>query len=100
MGGAIGNRNLKWLHEFEEPYDGRLSRLGVPVRFCERGGVQPPDPTRPSACAYPISKKAGTLKPARETQYMAGHRYISSTEAYQQNELEELSEEVGQYHPF
>ncbi|MFT7033363.1 MAG: hypothetical protein ACJA2S_001869, partial [Cyclobacteriaceae bacterium] len=22
----IVNRNLKWLHELEEPYDGRLSR--------------------------------------------------------------------------
>ncbi|MFT5167494.1 MAG: hypothetical protein ACI8P3_002732, partial [Saprospiraceae bacterium] len=32
------NRNLKWLHEFEEPYDGRLSQP-VPqggIRFCER----------------------------------------------------------------
>jgi len=36
----------------------------------------------------------------RETQYRAGHRYISSTEAYQQNDMEELSEEIGQYHPF
>ena len=36
----------------------------------------------------------------RETQYQAGHRFISSTEAYQQNDLEGLSEEIGQYHPF
>jgi site-specific recombinase XerD len=35
----------------------------------------------------------------REVQYLAGHRYISSTEAYQQNEMEGLSEEVNRYHP-
>lgn len=35
----------------------------------------------------------------REVQYMAGHRYISATEAYRQNELEGLAEEVNQFHP-
>ena len=35
----------------------------------------------------------------RETQYLAGHRYISSTESYQENDLEGLSEEVQMFHP-
>ena len=35
----------------------------------------------------------------REAQYLAGHRYISSTECYLQNALEGLQEEVQQYHP-
>lgn len=35
----------------------------------------------------------------REAQYLAGHRYISSTEKYQQNDLEGLTEEINQYHP-
>jgi site-specific recombinase XerD len=35
----------------------------------------------------------------REVQYLAGHRYISSTEAYQQNEMEGLTDEVNLYHP-
>jgi site-specific recombinase XerD len=35
----------------------------------------------------------------REVQYLAGHRYISSTEAYKQNEMEGLTEEVNQFHP-
>jgi integrase/recombinase XerD len=35
----------------------------------------------------------------REVQYLAGHRYISSTEAYKQNEMEGLSEEVMKFHP-
>lgn len=35
----------------------------------------------------------------REVQYMAGHRYISSTEAYKQSEMEGLSEEVNKFHP-
>jgi site-specific recombinase XerD len=35
----------------------------------------------------------------REVQYLAGHRYISSTEGYLQNDLEGLKEEVQQYHP-
>ncbi len=35
----------------------------------------------------------------RKVQYMAGHRYISATEAYKQNETEGLSKEIDQYHP-
>ncbi|MGZ8890135.1 MAG: tyrosine-type recombinase/integrase [Nitrososphaeraceae archaeon] len=35
----------------------------------------------------------------RKTQYMAGHRYVSSTEAYQINNLEDLQEDVKKYHP-
>ena len=35
----------------------------------------------------------------RKVQYLAGHRYISSTESYQQSEMEGLSEEVNKFHP-
>jgi integrase/recombinase XerD len=35
----------------------------------------------------------------RKAQYMAGHRYVSSTERYATNELEELQELIEQYHP-
>lgn len=35
----------------------------------------------------------------REVQYMAGHRYVSSTESYLMNDLEDLREEVDKYHP-
>jgi len=35
----------------------------------------------------------------REVQYLAGHRYISSTEAYQVNDLEGLQEEIERCHP-
>ncbi len=35
----------------------------------------------------------------RETQYMAGHRYISSTEAYLINDLEDLQTDIDKYHP-
>lgn len=35
----------------------------------------------------------------REVQYKAGHRYISSTEAFLVNEMEGLSEEINQFHP-
>lgn len=35
----------------------------------------------------------------RKVQYMAGHRYISATEAYRQNEMEGLAEEVNKFHP-
>ncbi len=35
----------------------------------------------------------------RQVQYLAGHRYISSTEAYQQSEMEGLTEEVNKFHP-
>ncbi len=35
----------------------------------------------------------------REVQYMAGHRYISSTERYQQDDLENLHEMIESLHP-
>ncbi len=35
----------------------------------------------------------------REVQYKAGHRYVSSTESYKQNDLEGLQEEVNMFHP-
>ena len=35
----------------------------------------------------------------RKVQYMAGHKYVSSTERYQMNNLEGLKTEVDKYHP-
>lgn len=35
----------------------------------------------------------------REVQYRAGHRYVSSTEAYLVNDLEGLQEDIAKYHP-
>jgi integrase/recombinase XerD len=35
----------------------------------------------------------------RKTQYLAGHRYISSTERYQQDNLESLHEMINSFHP-
>lgn len=35
----------------------------------------------------------------RQVQYMAGHRYVSSTERYQMNNLEGLKDQVDKYHP-
>lgn len=35
----------------------------------------------------------------RQVQYMAGHKYVSSTERYQVNNLEDLENELQQHHP-
>jgi site-specific recombinase XerD len=35
----------------------------------------------------------------RKAQYMAGHRYVSSTESYQANNMDDLKEDVNRYHP-
>jgi integrase/recombinase XerD len=35
----------------------------------------------------------------RKVQYMAGHRYVSSTENYQANNMDDLKEDVNRYHP-
>ncbi len=35
----------------------------------------------------------------RKVQYLCGHRYVSSTEAYQVNNMEGLREEIKQFHP-
>jgi integrase/recombinase XerD len=35
----------------------------------------------------------------REVQYMAGHKYVSSTERYQVNNLDELKNQVEKFHP-
>lgn len=36
----------------------------------------------------------------REVQYMAGHRYVSSTEKYMINQTEDLIEAIDKFHPF
>lgn len=35
----------------------------------------------------------------RQVQYMAGHRYVSSTESYYINDLDDLQEDISKYHP-
>jgi len=35
----------------------------------------------------------------RQTQYMAGHRYVSSTEAYLVNQTEDLQADIDKFHP-
>ncbi|MEE9362073.1 MAG: tyrosine-type recombinase/integrase [Cellulophaga sp.] len=35
----------------------------------------------------------------RKVQYLAGHKYISSTEKYKQNNLENLHEAINEFHP-
>lgn len=35
----------------------------------------------------------------RKVQYMAGHRYVSSTESFKINDLEGLQEDIKKYHP-
>lgn len=35
----------------------------------------------------------------RQVQYMAGHRYVSSTESYLINRLEDLQSDIDKYHP-
>jgi integrase/recombinase XerD len=35
----------------------------------------------------------------REVQYMAGHKYVSSTECYRTDHLEGLQKELEKYHP-
>ena len=39
------------------------------------------------------------VKDLRTVQYMAGHRYVSTTERYQSNNLEDLEEALKMYHP-
>ena len=36
----------------------------------------------------------------RKTQYFAGHRYISSTEKYVPNNIDDLSDDINRLHPF
>ena len=35
----------------------------------------------------------------RQVQYMAGHRYVSSTESFLVNDLDDLQEDISKYHP-
>lgn len=35
----------------------------------------------------------------RQVQYMAGHRYVSSTEKYLVNDLDDLQEDINRFHP-
>ena len=49
---------------------------------------------RQSVIAYWIK-----IKDLRRVQYMAGHKYISTTERYQVGKLEDLEEALKKYHP-
>lgn len=40
------------------------------------------------------------IHPKRQVQYMAGHKYISSTEKYAAQEVEDLKDALAKYHPF
>ena len=35
----------------------------------------------------------------RQVQYMAGHRYVSSTESFLVNEMDGMIEDIDKYHP-
>jgi integrase/recombinase XerD len=35
----------------------------------------------------------------RQVQYMAGHKYVSSTERYQLNHIDELQTAIQEHHP-
>lgn len=35
----------------------------------------------------------------REVQYMAGHKHVHSTEAYRQNDMESLQQDIDRFHP-
>jgi integrase/recombinase XerD len=35
----------------------------------------------------------------RKVQYMAGHRYVSSTEAYEANNIDALQEDIQRFYP-
>ena len=36
----------------------------------------------------------------RKSQYLAGHRYISTTERYIENDMESLTDDINSLHPF
>ena len=36
----------------------------------------------------------------RQVQYMAGHKHISSTEKYERQDMEKLTDQLGKHHPF
>jgi len=35
----------------------------------------------------------------RQAEHLCGHRFVSSTEGYLVNDLDDLSEEIEKYHP-
>lgn len=35
----------------------------------------------------------------RKVQYLAGHKYVSSTEEYKANNIDELQDDITKYHP-
>jgi integrase/recombinase XerD len=48
-----------------------------------------------------IGKKEWTrTHDVRVVQYMTGHKYVSTNEKYQVSHLEDLKEQLKQFHPF
>lgn len=57
-------------------------------------GLKTPEQIRQSVISHWLK-----MQDIRQVQYMAGHKYVSSTERYQSNNLEDLHEQLKQYHP-
>lgn len=80
---TTGNRNIKptLLHLFRE-----IKKTSPKIKNAKQ--------IRASAIVYWL--KHHNL---REVQYMAGHKYVSSTERYQVGQIDELQKKVEEFHP-
>jgi integrase/recombinase XerD len=84
------------LSRYGKPLDGHgISRLLNGPRYLQRGKRFLPLRIRQSV----IAQKLKSGHDLRVVQVFAGHRQISSTEAYQQTELEQLRAGIEKHHP-
>ena len=63
-------------------------------RWLKKRGIKNPNVIRASVISNWIKRHN-----LRETQYMAGHKYVSSTERYRRDNLEDLQRALDQWHP-
>lgn len=90
-GGASGKLFIQWnsgenFHCINQPLLAHLKKINSRVKSLEQ---------------IRASVITGWLRAydLRKVQYLAGHKYVSSTEAYKVNLLDELQDDIAQYHP-
>ena len=82
--------------QYKALYNGNIAHAVNTLQQVQR--IEPKEKTLQPLRASVITYWIKTLN-LRETQHRAGHRYVSSTEAYLINDLEGLVEDVARFHP-
>jgi site-specific recombinase XerD len=98
----ISRNKFKESYLFVEPRQKRVSRININNRIqymLHQLRQLNPKVINPKQMRSSVITEWLKKNNLRQVQYMAGHKYVSSTERYQTNNLDDLQNELQQHHP-